>query len=215
MSQVNLLPPEVLQSQRWRRVTMLVLALGGVALVAVIGFYLYQTNQLAGVQDDIDTQAATNASIQAQIAEKQKFADLQSEAQSKEELLATAYSGEVSFSSILMDVSRVMPSDAFLSDLTTSISAGTTAAAGAAPGTTATTVPTGIIGTLSGTGQAVSIDTVAALLTRLGQVDGWVNPWVTALVRAEDVNGYTYSVGVDLTQDVETPRGKEAGVAAG
>jgi Tfp pilus assembly protein PilN len=207
VSQVNLLPPEVLQSQRWRRITMLVIALGGVALVAVIGFFLYQTNQLASVQDDIDTQAATNASIQAQIAEKQKFADLQAEAQSKEELLATAYSGEVSFSSILMDVSRVMPSDAYLSDLTSTITAGTTTAAG--------TVPTEIIGTLSGTGQAVSIDTVAALLTRLGQVDGWVNPWVTALVRAEEVNGYTYSVGVDLTQDVETPRGKEAGVAAG
>lgn len=210
MSQVNLLPPEVLQSQRWRRVTMLVLALGGLAMVAVIGFFLYQNNKLSGVQDEIDTQAATNASIQAQIDEKQQYADLQAEAQSKEELLATAYSGEVSFSSILMDVSRVMPSDAFLGDLTSSIVAGT-ATTPADPGA----VPTGIIGTLSGTGQAVSIDTVAALLTRLGQVDGWVNPWVTALVRAEDVNGYTYSVGVDLTEDVVTPRGKEAGVAQG
>ena len=208
MSQVNLLPPEVLQSQRWRRVTMLVIALGGVALVAVIGFYLYQTNQLARRCRTTSTRKPPrNASIQAQIAEKQKFAELQAEAQSKEELLATAYSGEVSFSSILMDVSRVMPSDAYLSDLTSTITAGTTTAAG--------TTPTEIIGTLSGTGQAVSIDTVAALLTRLGQVDGWVNPWVTALVRAEEVNGYTYSVGVDLTQDVETPRGKEAGVAAG
>ena len=210
MSQVNLLPPEVLQSQRWRRVTMLVLALGGLALVAVIGFFLYQNNQLSGVEGEIDTQAATNASIQAQIDEKQQFADLQAEAQSKEELLATAYSGEVSYSSILMDVSRVMPSDAYLDDLTSTITAGTTAAA-----VDAGTAPTEIIGTLSGSGQAVSIDTVAALLQRLGQVDGWVNPWVTALVRSEDIDGYTYSVGVDLTQDVETPRGKEAGVAQG
>lgn len=207
MSQVNLLPPEVLQSQRWRRLTMLVLALGGLALVVVIGFFLYQNNKLSGVEDEIAAQAATNASIQVQIDEKQQFADLQAEAQSKEELLATAYSGEVSYSSILMDVSRVMPADAYLDDLTSTITAGTAVDAG--------TAPTEIIGTLSGTGQAVSIDTVADLLNRLSQVDGWVNPWVTALVRSEDVNGYTYSVGVDLTQDVETPRGKEAGVAQG
>ncbi|HEY6566233.1 MAG TPA: hypothetical protein VI341_01835 [Actinomycetota bacterium] len=207
MSQVNLLPPEVLQSQRWRRLTMLVLALGGLALVVVIGFFLYQNNKLSGVEDEIAAQAATNASIQVQIDEKQQFADLQAEAQSKEELLATAYSGEVSYSSILMDVSRVMPADAYLDDLTSTITAGTAVDAG--------TAPPEIIGTLSGTGQAVSIDTVADLLNRLSQVDGWVNPWVTALVRSEDVNGYTYSVGVDLTQDVVTPRGKEAGVAQG
>jgi Tfp pilus assembly protein PilN len=209
VSQVNLLPPEILQGQRWRRLAALVAVLGGVAIVAVIGFYLYQQNQLSSVDGEIETQATTNAGIQTQINQKQKFADLQSEAQEKEALVATAYSGEVSFSALLMDVSRVMPSDAYVDSLTTSVTppATTTAAAG--------TTPTQLVGTLSGTGKALSIDTVAALLTRLGQVDGWVNPWVSTLVRADDGTGYTYAVSVDLTDAVVTARGKEAGVAAG
>jgi Tfp pilus assembly protein PilN len=209
VSQVNLLPPEILQGQRWRRLAAFVAVLGGLAIVVVIAFYLYQQNQLSSVDGEIETQATTNAGIQTQINEKQKFADLQSEAQEKEALVATAYSGEVSFSALLMDVSRVMPSDAYVDSLTTALNppAPTTAAAG--------TTPTQLVGTLSGSGKALSIDTVAALLTRLGQVDGWVNPWVSTLVRADDGTGYAYAVTVDLTEAVVTARGKEAGVAAG
>jgi Tfp pilus assembly protein PilN len=209
VSQVNLLPPEILQGQRWRRLAALVAVLGGLAIVVVIAFYLYQQNQLSSVDGEIETQATTNAGIQTQINEKQKFADLQAEAQEKEALVATAYSGEVSFSALLMDVSRVMPSDAYVDSLTTSVTAPTTTTA--VVGTT----PSQLVGTLSGTGKALSIDTVAALLTRLGQVDGWVNPWVSTLVRAEDGTGYTYAVSVDLTEAVVTAKGKEAGVAAG
>ena len=123
MSQVNLLPPEILEAQRWRRVTFGVAVLGAVLLVLLFGFYLLQTNTLSGVNDDIDDQNQTNASIQASIADKQKFADLQEEAQAKQALLATAYAGEVSFSALLMDLSRVVPSDAYLDNLTAQLTA--------------------------------------------------------------------------------------------
>lgn len=203
MSQVNLLPPDILQAQRYRRVTSGVILAGIVLLVIVFGFYLLQGNKLSGVQDEIEAQDATNASIQAGIAEKQKFADLQAAAQAQQQLLDAAYAGEVSFSALLMDFSRVIPSDAYVDSLAVQIE--TAAPVDAATGEAATA---GLIGTLTGGGQAVSIDTLSVFLTRLEQVKGWVNPWMSTVSRNDDVNGYDYSMSVDLTDEVLTERGK-------
>jgi Tfp pilus assembly protein PilN len=203
VSQVNLLPPDILQAQRYRRVTSGVILAGIVLLVIVFGFYLLQGNELSGVQAEIEAQDATNASIQVGIAEKQKFADLQAAAQAQQQLLDAAYAGEVSFSALLMDFSRVIPSDAYVDSLAVQIE--TAAPVDAATGEAATA---GLIGTLTGGGQAVSIDTLSVFLTRLEQVKGWVNPWMSTVSRNDDVNGYDYSMSVDLTDEVLTERGK-------
>jgi Tfp pilus assembly protein PilN len=202
MSQVNLLPPDVLQSLRYRRRTAAVALAGAVLLVAIFGFYLVQTGRLSSVRGDIDDQAATNTSIQASIAEKQRFADLQAEAQAQQQLLAAAYAGEVSFSALLMDVSRVIPSDAFLDNLTVQVTEPAAA--------TGETTPTGLVGSITASGQAVSIDTLSAFLGRLEQVKGWVNPWMPTVSNNAPAVGYQYSVSVDLTDDVVTERGKGA-----
>ena len=64
-----------------------------ILLLAVFAFYLLQNGRLGGVNETSTLRKATNASIQASIAEKQQFADLQAEAQTKQALLATAYAG--------------------------------------------------------------------------------------------------------------------------
>ena len=114
VSQVNLLPPDILEAQKWRRLTLLVAAIGAVIVVLVIGFYLLQVNTLSSVNADIEDRNQTNESINAQIASKQKYATLQAEAAAQEQKLSLAYAGEVSFSALLMDTSRVIPSDAYL-----------------------------------------------------------------------------------------------------
>jgi Tfp pilus assembly protein PilN len=207
VSQVNLLPPDVLQTLKYRRLTLAVAIAGAAVLVAVFGFYLLQTGRLASVNSDIEDQAATNASIQASIAEKQRFADLQAEAQAQQQLLAAAFSGEVSFSARLMDVSRVIPSEAYLDNLAVQLTA-----ADAATGEVA---PTSLVGAITASGQAVSIDTLSDFLTRLEQVKGWVNPWMPTVASNGDSPGYTYSVSVDLAEDVVTDRGRGAQPAAG
>jgi len=210
VSQVNLLPPDILQAQRYRRITQGVIAGGIALLLLVFGFYLVQSNKLGGVNDDIAAQDATNASIQTGIAEKQKFADLQAQAQAQQQLLSAAYAGEVSFSALLMDFSRVIPSDAYVDSLTMQAGAGDAAAdAAAAEGATA-----GLIGSISSGGQAVSIDTLSVFLTRLEQVKGWVNPWMSTVSKNQEVNGFDYSLSVDLTDAVGTERGKEDTVDA-
>jgi Tfp pilus assembly protein PilN len=200
VSQVNLLPPDILQAQRYRRTTSLVILGGIVLLVLIFGFYLLQANRLGGVNDEIAAQNANNASIQASIAEKQKFADLQARAQAKQQLLASAYAGETSFSALLMDFSRVIPSDAFVDSLALQVSEPTTEPAEG--------VVASLIGTITGSGTAKTVDSLSVFLTRLEQVKGWVNPWMSTVSQNPELAGYDYSLSVDLTDDVVTDRGK-------
>lgn len=199
MSQVNLLPPDILQAQRYRRVTSLVVLGGIVLLLLVFGFYLLQANKLSGVNDEVAAQNANNASLQADIAEKQKFADLQAKTQGKQQLLAAAYAGETSFSALLMDFSRVIPSDAFVNSLALQVSEPTAPVEGATAG---------LVGTITGSGTAASIDSISIFLTRLEQVKGWVNPWIATVSENQELGAYDYSLSIDLTDEVTTDRGK-------
>jgi Tfp pilus assembly protein PilN len=208
MSQVNLLPPEIQARQAIRRRTLMVIAAGAGVLGLVLAFYLLQVSILAGVNEEIAAQEATNASLQAQIDSLEKYQLLQEKAQAKEALLDSAYAYEVSFSAMLMDLSRVTPDDAYLNSFSAQVTAAIAEDAGAAP-----TGP--FVGTLTSSGQALSMQTLAEWLTRLDSVKGWDNAWLTSITKA-DVTGttgtgiLTFSSGADLTQEALTARGKKA-----
>jgi Tfp pilus assembly protein PilN len=204
MSQVNLLPPDILAAQRQRRMAGVV-ALAGVGVIfLIVAFYVLQVGKLAGIRDDIEQQEATNRGLQSQIEQLQRFDELRARAQAKQDLLNDVFAGEISFSGLLMDVSRVIPSTAAL----TSLSA---AAQEPAPATGGTTLLTG---RLDVAGLALDYDSIASWLTRLERVRGWVNPWVTSIADP-DAGPITYTSGVDLTEEAVTRRGREAGIDAG
>jgi len=207
VSQVNLLPPEIRQRQQTRRVTFAVLAGGAIALLLIVFFYLLQARELANVNDQIDAQQRFNAGLNAQISDLQRFEVLQQQADAKKQLLSTVFANEVSLSGLLLDMSRVMPSDAYLTSLTIT----TTPAAAPAPGET----PTGIVGSIAFSGQGLDADTVATLLTRLDGVKGWVNPFVTSVARPGTTSVVTFTGTVDLTTDALTPRGRQGAGASG
>jgi Tfp pilus assembly protein PilN len=203
MSQVNLLPPDILQGQRYRRLTLTVLAAGALILALIVLFFLVQVGRLGSVNSDIEAKQQTNAQLQSQIDSLQKYDDLQVQAQQAQSELNAAYAGEVSFSGMLMDLSRVIPSDAYLDTFTATITGPPTATTG---GTTTTTP---LIGTMTTGGQAIGFDSLSIWLTRLELVRGWVNPWMPTITANPTVpNAFTFTTSVDLTQDVETPRGR-------
>ena len=118
MSQVNLLPPEILAAQRQRRLAGVV-ALAGVGVIGLDPrVLLLQLSALSGVQDDIETAEQNNAGLQRDIEELQEFEALRDQAQAKQALLNQVFANEISFSGLLMDVSRVIPSDAALTSFT-------------------------------------------------------------------------------------------------
>jgi Tfp pilus assembly protein PilN len=204
MSRVNLLPPDILAAQRQRRLAGVV-ALAGVGVIGLIlVFYVLQLGKLSGIRSDIEQQQQSNQSLQSDIDALREFEELRQRAQAKQALLDSVFANEISFSGLLMDVSRVIPSTAALTSMTASGQEPTPTAGG-------TTLLTGRIDVA---GLALDYDTIASWLTRLERVRGWVNPWVTSIADVAD-GPITYSSGVDLTTAVVTPRGRQAGGVAG
>jgi len=201
MSQVNLLPGEVRQRQRRRRLTILIAFGGGILVGLILLFYLFQVGTLGGVRDDISAQERTNQGIRGDIAELEQFAELQSDAQAKLDQLRAAFAGEASFSGILMDISKIIPSDAYLTQLVVQV---------APPGGTQEGVPAEevrFVGSLTANGRGFDLDTIAGWLTRMDGVDGWENAWLQSATEAE-AGGFTFTSQVDFSTDVVTRRGR-------
>jgi Tfp pilus assembly protein PilN len=207
VSEVNLLPPELRERQAIRRTTSLVVA-AGLAALALIGiFYFFQVQRLSKVQSDLEAQQSTNARLVSQIASLQEFSALQAELAAKQELMSVIFVNEVSWSSALLDVSRVIPDASYLTNLTGQIVPTVAGEAVAEP--TGGTPQTTLVGNMTFAGVANQTETIATWITRLEEVQGWVNAWVDSA--QEDAPGsriYTFSNGLDLTQEAVTERGQ-------
>jgi Tfp pilus assembly protein PilN len=209
VSQVNLLPPELRQQQALRRTTSIVAGIGAAVLVLIGLFYFVQTMRLSDAQDELAAQQATNQLLQQQITELQPYADLQAQLQAEQQLVATVYLNEVSWSSVLSDVSLIIPDESYLTAFTGQVTATTGTTIGAP---TTETPPTGLIGNLSFQGVADGTGTIASWLTRLEEVKGWVNAWSnSAQETAAFSRIYTFDSGVDLSSEAATPRGQGKG----
>lgn len=210
MSQVNLLPPELRERQAVRRRTSLVIA-AGIVLLALIGaFYFVQTQRLSDVQSDLAAQQERNAELSAQIAELQQYAELQAELAAKQALVASLYVNEISWSGALLDVSRVIPDASYLTNLSGQLLATAAGVPGEAPTTpTGGTPETTLIGNMTFAGVADETETIATWLTRLEQIQGWVNVWMNSAQENQPFSRiYTFSNGVDLTVEAATVRGQ-------
>jgi Tfp pilus assembly protein PilN len=204
VSEVNLLPPDILAAQRQRRMAGVVALAGVGAIALILLFYLLQVNKLSGVRSDIERQQRTNAGLQSQIERLREFDELRARAQAKQELLNLVFANEISFSGLLMDLSRVIPSNAALTSMNAASEEPTPTTGGS----------TLLLGRIDVAGLALDYDTLASWLTRLERVRGWVNPWITSIADPE-TGPITYTSGVDLTAAAVTQRGRRAGGVAG
>jgi len=200
MTQVNLLPPELRAREVTRRLTSVVVIVGVIVLGLIGLFYFFQVMNLSRARDDLAAQEGVNRQLQAQVNDLQRFQALQDQLEAKQELVSSVFVDEVSWSTVLVDISQVIPSEAYLTSLTGSISAGApTPATGGAT----------LIGNMSFTGVVMQTDPLASWLTRLEQVDGWVNAWMNSATEDAPFSRiYTFSSGIDLSLDAATRRGK-------
>jgi Tfp pilus assembly protein PilN len=195
MTQVNLLPQDVRQRQRTRRMTLAVAA-GATGVVALLLFvFLLQVGRLATAKHDLARQESVNAGISTQISGLQRFATLKQTVSDRVGLETDVLRSQVLWSGVLRDVSMVIPGQMWLTSMT-----------GTASDVFQTSVaPTGdevLVGTISFSGVAFDHPTVAKWLTRLEQVDGWVNSWISTASKS-DMNGTTV-VTFNGTVDINT-----------
>ena len=184
---INLLPPEIYERQRVRRRTAAVVAVGLIVLAALGAFYFLQILRLNEVEDDITAQEAENAQLRAQIAELQEIDALQQEIESTRTVLNALLTDRVLWSGVLRDMSLVIPGQAWLSGLSGQVGApGTAGTTTTTTGTAATTTtpgqaaqPGALVGQISFDGFAFTHRDVALWLSRLEDVRGFVNPWLS------------------------------------
>lgn len=204
MTQVNLLPSELRAREATRRLTSVVVIVGVLVLGLVGLFYFFQVMNLSRARDDLAAQEGVNRQLQAQVNDLQRFQELQNQLEAKQALVDSVSVSEVSWSTVLVDISQVIPSDAYLTSLTGSIAGAT-----ATPTPTPTAGGAALIGNISFTGVVRETDPLATWLTRLEQVDGWENAWMTsATEQAPFSRIYTFNSGVDLSVDATTGQGK-------
>jgi Tfp pilus assembly protein PilN len=200
---INLLPPEIRERQRYRRRTVAVILIGVIVLAALGAFYVLQVMRLADVREDLEAQQQTNAELRQEIGELQRFAELQQELVDARTLVETLLTDRVLWSGVLRDVSLVLPGEMWLSGLNGAL---TTAAGAEGTTTTTPTLPTtpggGLVGQITFNGFAFDHPDVALWLSRLEDVRGFVNPWLSnsqkTLIGLTEVVQFTNSV--DLSE---------------
>lgn len=199
--QVNLLPPEVAERKRLRKLQA-IFAAGVIACGAVIGgLYVLADNGRASAQASLD-QAVTQGSV-LQTA-KTRLAPAQitrSQVQATKQALVTAMSAEVLWSRYLDQIRLRLPGGVRLSNLTitpTTVAGpggttsstpapapSTTPAAGSSTagssGNTVAALPTsGTIASVSMAGVALDHDGVANLLDAMNSIPGWYGAYLTS-----------------------------------
>jgi Tfp pilus assembly protein PilN len=223
---INLLPQEIHERQRIRRKTGAVIAVGMLVLIGLGAFFFLQVLRLSAVEDDIAAQEAENSRLQGEINQLQEIDALQQEIETTRTLLSTLLTDRVLWSGVLRDVSLVLPGQTWLSGLTGQV--GTTTAAGAAPAppvatttgpATVTTQPTqpgqlgGLVGQISFNGFAFGHRDVALWLSRLEDVRGFVNPWLSSSTKTDIGTSQVvqFTSSVDLSEQALARRRGGAG----
>jgi type IV pilus assembly protein PilN len=168
---VNLLPPELRQRRRLRRVQ---LGVGG-GLVTVVGVVaslaMAASATLQEAHDELAASSTRGAALQAQTAEYVDVLAVHRSAAAAQDMLALAMADEVRFSGLLDDLSRTVPDSVWLEDV---------AFSQPVVGPQAGAAGTAGIGTVTFTGVAFSHDDVAAWLDALATQTGYADPSLTS-----------------------------------
>lgn len=207
MPRVNLMPPEIAEAERFRR---LQLAMGGaVVLSAVVVGALYQhaKSGISAAQDQLTTAQNQHTDLQGQISKLASVSQTFATVQAKQALLGQAMGQEIRWSYVLNDLSYRVPNDFWL----TAVQATETAADPTA--TAPVTQTPGALGTVAFSGVALKHDDVAAWLDALAKEKGFSNPTFGSSTEGEIGARIVYfnSESVDVNNDALSNRFNKAG----
>ncbi len=125
MRRINLLPPELAEKRRTRQLLGGMVAAGVGLIVLLVLVYVGQQARLSSQKDRLTEQERRNGVLQRQVAQLGQFSRQQDELKRKELLLNAITKNEVLWSSILTELSLVIPPDDWLTNFTGTLVAGT------------------------------------------------------------------------------------------
>jgi Tfp pilus assembly protein PilN len=185
VKRINLLPPEQrVKASRERGLLWAILIL--VAVVVVLGaVYFWQNRQLADKQAQLDEVTAQVAAEQQKQAELQPYAQIQETRTAMTTTAKGIYESRVSWSTILQEISLVIPENVSLQALTAVVPATML------PGTAVTAPPgaAALTPDVTFTGTTYTHQDVADFMTRLGLIPQLTNVQLTSSAGAASATG--------------------------
>lgn len=201
MRRIDLLPAVYEERRRQRRNITSVFIAGVVILLLLVGWLLFLNMQINEAEDELAEVRTRNAALEQQIAELQRFAELQAEVDAKRTALQTVFAGDVDWPALLTEIAMVVPGEVWLTNL--AASAGTTE--GAAPVGTETAAiridQREPFGRMSFQGTSLSMPGVARWMVRLESVREFFAVYLNSATAAQQ-EGAVETVSFDSTLEL-------------
>ena len=207
LPRINLLPPEIEQAARLRKLQVVL----GVLLFAVlflIGLLFTWANaQVSTANNSLTSAQAESVQLQQEVDSYAKVPEVQAQVTNAQDALVTAMTPEIRFSYLMNDMSLAIPSTSRL--VTWSA---TNTAAGAQVGAVATTAPTTTVdttvetmGTVTFEGKVHKFEDIATWLNSLTGQDSYGTSTLTSAVldSGTETVGRVYTVDSGETLSLE------------
>jgi Tfp pilus assembly protein PilN len=172
LPRVNLLPPEIAEKRRARKIQA---GLGAAVAASVVGVgaaYLMAHSSASQAQSDLANAQAQTSRLQTQVSQYAGDETLRAQLTGEQTMLSTAMGQEIQWSHYMNDLTLRIPDNVWVTQM--SLSEG--AATGAAPAAGAAPTVAGI-GSVSVSGTAFTHDDVATWLDSLAKEKGYANPY--------------------------------------
>ncbi len=181
LPQVNLLPPEIFERRRFRRVQA---GLAGSVVVAagVVGvLFLSAAGAVTTAQQQVDTAGSQRQALQSQVSALRDVTATYRRAADAQALLVTALGSEVRYSELLNHVARALPDEVWVKSATFSPGGAPHGATVGSPTATAA----GPLGTVTFIGVAYTHTNVATWLDDLAGVKGLTDVRLTTSAESQ------------------------------
>ncbi len=183
LPRVNLLPPEIAEAAKFRRLQTLLGVAVGVTLLLVGALWFMARSSADSAQTRLNEATLASVSLQQQVAQYASVPEKAQELATAEGQLAVAMAPEVRWSFYLNDLSLTIPDGVRLTTLTMTEPLATSLGSGTVTTTTGVEGSVGI-GGISYTGAASSFDSVAKWLQVQTHEWGVTEPWPVDLENA-------------------------------
>ena len=216
MRNINLLPPEVAARRRVRRQSLLLVVVGIAYLVLLVAVWMVR-NLEVGRQEQRLTDAQNEANtLQGRVAQLREFADLERTVKERQATLSSVMQGDIAWSRLLIELSMIIPGDAWLTSFVGSASdaqqtqtAPATPAPAPAPGAPATGAR---LGELNFGSNTFDFPGVSKWISRLQELKSLQNIWVPTAAKGQvgsrQVINFTSTA--DLSAEAASRRFQEA-----
>jgi Tfp pilus assembly protein PilN len=210
LPRVNLLPPEIEEQRRFRKV-QIGLGAGVLAAVAAVGaLTLLASGAVSDAQSDLDTAKAREAQLNQEKATYAEVPLVFAQVEAANVQLGQAMGQEVRWSYFLNDLSLKAPSKVWLTSMTVTQNVdvgGAAVPAATTPGAASTYLATGL-GTVTFEGKGYRHNDVAAWLDALAKQKGLTQPYFTKsakeLIGAE--SAVSFSSQATITEEALSKR---------